>query len=76
MISSGDENQVKYNSGSNHASNFKIRLAYSGRQISNFERNITPWILRHGVHLLINHIYYKFCNKKSVLKTSFVQKNQ
>lgn len=50
MISSGNENQVEYNSGSNQASNFKIRLTYSGRQIWNFERNNTPWILQHGVH--------------------------
>ena len=51
---------VSYNSGSDHAPNFKL----AAHSLIDFEIicPISFWILLHSAQLLINHIYNKFRN--------------
>ena len=52
---------VSYNSGSDHAPNFKLAAHYT---LIDFDIifPIPSWILLHSAQLLINHIYNKFRN--------------
>ena len=59
---------MEYNSDSNSVSNFKIWWAWDQFEI---RITITPWIVRHEVELLINHIDNKFRELKMSSKNFF-----